>query len=65
MLSSRPTNHYRGSCNEFGNITLGRKNLLSLLAQASLLAQKTAYYYKWQVHRRARPESLGSRIEIH
>ena len=35
---------------------------MSLLAQA-LLAQKTAYYYKWQVHRRARPETFGGRIE--
>jgi len=59
-----PTNPYRGSRSEFGDITFGSKNLLSLLAQASLLAQKTAYYYKWQVHRRARPETFGGRIEV-
>jgi hypothetical protein len=41
-----PTNPYRGSRSEFGDITFGSKNLLSLLAQASLLAQKTSYYYK-------------------
>jgi len=60
-----PTNPYRRSHSEFGDITFGSKNLLSLLAQASLIAQKTSYYYKWQVHRRARPEVLGGRIEIH
>jgi hypothetical protein len=34
------------------------------LAQASLLAQKTSYYQKWQVHRRARPESFAGRIDV-
>jgi hypothetical protein len=58
-----PTNPYRGSRSQFGDITLGNKNLLTLLAQASLLAQKTSYYQKWQVHRRARPESFGGRID--
>jgi hypothetical protein len=60
-----PTNPYRGSGTQFGDITLGNKNLLTLLAQASLLAQKTSYYQKWQVHRRARPESFGGRIDVH
>jgi hypothetical protein len=60
-----PTNPYRGSRSQFGDITFGSKNLLSLLAQASLLAQKTAYYQKWQIHRRLRPECLGGRIDVH
>ncbi len=60
-----PTNPYRGSSTQFGDITLGNKNLLTLLAQASLLAQKTSYYQKWQVHRRARPEAFGGRIDVH
>lgn len=60
-----PTNPYRGSRTQFGDITFGNKNLLSLLAQASLLAQKVSYYWKWQVHRRARPESFGGRIDVH
>jgi hypothetical protein len=59
------TNPYRGSRTQFGDITFGNKNLLSMLAQAALLAQKVAYYQKWQVHRRARPESFGGRIEVH
>jgi hypothetical protein len=60
-----PTNPYRGSRTQFGDITFGNKNLLTLIAEASLLAQKTAYYQKWQVHRRARPEVIGARIEAH
>jgi hypothetical protein len=60
-----PTNPYRGSRTQFGDITFGNKNLLSMLAQASLLAQKVAYYQKWQIHRRARPECIGGRIDVH
>ena len=60
-----PTNPYRGSPTQFGDISFGNKNLLSLLAQASLLGQKTSYYQKWQVHRRGRPEAFGARIDVH
>jgi hypothetical protein len=60
-----PTNPYRGSATQFGDITLGNKNLLTLLAEASLLGQKASYYYKWQLHRRARPEVFGARIDVH
>jgi hypothetical protein len=60
-----PSNPYLGSRSQFGDITFGDKNLLSLLALASLLAQKASYYQKWQVHRRARPETFGGRIDIH
>ena len=60
-----PTNPYRGSRTQFGDITLGSKNVLSLLAQAALLGQKGAYFHKWQVHRRLRPECFAGRIETH
>jgi hypothetical protein len=60
-----PTNPYRGSKTQFGDITFGNKNVLSLLAQAALIGQKGAYYHKWLVHRRLRPECFGGRIEIH
>ena len=59
-----PTNPYRSSHTQFGDISFGNKNLLSLLAQASLLGQKTSYYQKWQMHRRGRPESFGARIDV-
>ena len=60
-----PTNPYRGSRMQFGDITLGSKNVLSLVAQVSLLGQKGAYFHKWQVHRRLRPECFAGRIETH
>jgi len=58
-----PTNPYNGATNEFGDITFGNKNILSLVAQAALLGQKGSWYHKWLVHRRARPEVIGGRIE--
>jgi hypothetical protein len=58
-----PTNPYRSATNEFGDITFGNKNILTLVAQAALLGQKGSWYHKWLVHRRARPEVIGGRIE--
>ena len=60
-----PTNPYRRSRMQSGDITLGSKNILSMLAQAALLGQKGAYFHKWQVHRRLRPECFAGRIETH
>jgi hypothetical protein len=60
-----PTNPYRGSRTQFGDITFGNKNVLSLLGQAALLGQKGAHYHKWLVHRRLRPECFAGRIEVH
>jgi hypothetical protein len=60
-----PTNPYRHSRTQFGDITLGNKNVLSLVAQSALLGQEGAYFHKWQVHRRLRPECFGGRIETH
>jgi hypothetical protein len=60
-----PTNPYRRSRMQSGDITLGSKNILSMLAQVALLGQKAAYFHKWQVHRRLRPECFAGRIEIH
>jgi hypothetical protein len=60
-----PANPYRGSKAQFGDITFGAKNVLTLIAQASLMGQKGAYYHKWLVHRRLRPEVMAGRVEVH
>jgi hypothetical protein len=59
-----PTNPYRSYKVEFGDITFGNKNVLSLLAQAALLGQKGSWYQKWLLHRRARPEVYAARVEV-
>jgi hypothetical protein len=60
-----PTNPYRGSRTQFGDITFGSKDILTLVAEAALTAQKAAYFQKWIVHRRLRPEAFGGRVETH
>jgi hypothetical protein len=59
-----PTNPYRTYKLQFGDITFGNKNVLTMLAQASLIAQKGAWYEKWLLHRRARPEVYAARVEL-
>jgi hypothetical protein len=58
-----PTNPYRNSRNQFGDVTFGPKNVMSLLAQASLLGIRATWYHKWLVHRRLRPECFAGRME--
>jgi hypothetical protein len=60
-----PTNPYRGSRTQLGALTFGHYNVLSMVAQAALIGQKGAWYHKWLVHRRLRPESFAGRIENH
>ena len=42
-----PSNPCRNSRTQFGDITFGNKNVLTLIAQAALLGQKGAYFHKW------------------
>jgi hypothetical protein len=60
-----PSNPYRGLANQSGDITFGNKNILTLIAEAALLGQKGSWYHKWLVHRRARPEVIGGRLDNH
>jgi hypothetical protein len=60
-----PTNPYRGSRTATGDITFGAKHVLSMLGHAAQLSQKGAWYHKWLVHRRLRPEVLGARVDAH
>ena len=60
--SLSPTNPHRGSNTEFGDLTFGGKNIVALLGQAAQVAEKAAWYEKWLVHRRLRPEVYGARM---
>jgi len=57
-----PCNPYRGSKTDFGDLTFGGKNIVALLGQAALVAEKAAWYEKCLVHRRLRPEVFGARV---
>jgi hypothetical protein len=58
-------NPYRGSPTQAGFVTFGAAHVLDLVARVANHAQKAAWYQKWVVHRRVRPEELGGRIHHH
>ncbi|MEM7762651.1 MAG: vanadium-dependent haloperoxidase [Pseudomonadota bacterium] len=46
-------------------VTFGAADLLSLIAKAAHEALKAAWFHKWQVHLRLRPETFGGRLQHH
>ena len=46
-------------------ITFGGADILSLVAKAAHEALKAAWFHKWQVHLRLRPETFGGRLHHH
>jgi hypothetical protein len=59
------TNPYRGSPTQAGFVTFGAAHVLDLVARVANPALKAAWYQKWVVHRRLRPEEMGGRIHHH
>ncbi len=57
-------NLYNGSASQISFATLGGPDVLDLVAKAANLALTSAWYQKWLVHRRARPESYGGRLHF-
>lgn len=58
------TNPYLGSANQGNFINFGGPDVLNLVAMAARIALAGAWYQKWQVHRRLRPEVMAARAEI-
>ena len=57
-----PANPYVGSASQYSFVTFGGPDILDLVAQASQAAFKAAWFQKWLVHRRLRPEAFGGRV---
>lgn len=57
-----PANPYRASRAQTGFVTLGVVEALDLVARVSRLALGAAWFQKWMVHRRLRPEELGGLV---
>jgi len=55
-------NPYLTSKTQSGFATFGPPHILDLVARAANAALKAAWYQKWLVHRRLRPEVFGGRI---
>jgi hypothetical protein len=48
-----------------GAVTFGAPDILDQVARSANAAMKAAWYHKWLVHRRLRPEEAGGRIHNH
>ncbi len=57
-----PTNPYTSAKVDAGFGTFGGPDICCLLAQACEDALKAAWFQKWAVHRRLRPEEFGGRV---
>jgi hypothetical protein len=55
-------NPYVSSRNQDGFATLGDPNILALIGEVTSRALKAAWFQKWFVHRRLRPEEFGALI---
>ena len=60
-LSDR--NPYKTRANQGGFVTFGAAQILDLVAKAAVVSLKAAWYQKWLVHRRLRPEVFAARVE--
>ncbi|MFD7659135.1 vanadium-dependent haloperoxidase [Actinosynnema sp. NPDC059797] len=60
-----PGNPYEHSRTQVGFGTYGPPHLLSLVTEVATRALKAAWFQKWYVHRRMRPEEFGGRVHAH
>jgi hypothetical protein len=58
-------NPYRDHPTQTGVVTFGAPDILDQVARSANAAMKAAWYHKWLVHRRLRPEEAGGRIHHH
>ncbi len=61
-LPLNPTSPYASSRTQDGFATFGLADVTSLVGLASGCALKAAWFQKWFVHRRLRPEEFGGRV---
>ena len=56
------TNPYKYSKTQTGFVTFGLANVVDWLGRITTACMKAAWYQKWLVHRRLRPEEFGGRV---
>lgn len=60
-----PSNPYLHSATQASTITFGLTGQLDLVTRAPIVGYRAAWYQKWLVHRRVRPEAFSGRIHNH
>jgi len=58
-------NPYLSSKTQVGFVTFGASHILDLVAHAARVALEAAWFQKFLVHRRLRPEEFGGRVHNH
>jgi hypothetical protein len=58
-------NPYLASSTQSGFASFGPPHVLDLVARVASAALRAAWYQKWLVHRRVRPEAFGARVHNH
>lgn len=58
----RSGNPYKTSLNQGAFVTFGAVDVLARVADVSQTALKAAWFQKWRVHRRLRPEAFAGRV---
>jgi hypothetical protein len=58
-------NPYKAVANQGGFVTFGAAHILDLVARVAIEALKAAWYQKWLLHRRLRPEAYGGLVHHH
>ena len=56
---------YRWSSTQEGFATFGMPHLFDLVTSVAARALRAAWWQKWYVHRRLRPEAVGGRVHAH
>lgn len=59
-----PRNPYRNSLRQGAFVTFGGPQVLDLVTKAAVVSLKAAWYHKWLVHRRLRPEVFAARVDF-
>src|SRR5215213_5663254 len=57
-------NPYRNNCTQEGFVTFGPTHITGLLNKVAYAVHKHAWYEKWFVHRRLRPEEYAGRVHF-
>ncbi len=60
-----PGNPFRTATRQAGFVNSGPPQILSLIPAVTTRALAAAWYQKWFVHRRLRPEVFGARVHFH
>lgn len=59
-----PNNPYANNCTQEGFVTFGPTHITAMLNKVAFAVHKHAWYEKWFVHRRLRPEEFAGRVHF-